>query len=244
MINAIVVIGKPGSGKTEMVRHLGSFLTADGFVVDQLSDRIGLEEAVLEDTRDGYYDQEGRKFGSHSMLIADGLSGHRKVHVLDGYLLNRVHERMVTYIVRDREPNVVILAEYAIGPDVTFEEGREPLLQSAKHLVRHLIRSDVHSEVSVVDVEAILPVRAAREARRPDAMEPETFRAYFGDGGEMVPVDAAGLGDRYHFFANGSDNLGEFFVEANSLYREVLRPQLPLEGGKRGSEGIQRGKEK
>ena len=115
----IIVMGKPGSGKSEMVRHLTSFLTARGFEISLLSDRLGLEEAILMDTRDAPIAQDGSQTGPHSKLI-DGSrpAGQKQIHVLDGTLLNRVHEEMIASmrILQRKNGKKVVLAEYATMP--------------------------------------------------------------------------------------------------------------------------------
>ncbi len=226
MIHAIIVIGKPGCGKSIMVWYLSSLLAEDEIEVEYLSDRLGLEEAVLKDTRHARPSQDGSKIGRHSKLIADGPPGHRKVHVLDGLILNQVHESMIATIARKRSESKIILAEYAIGPDISFGKDKEPLRQSAGHLIDHIKKYHLTDSVFILDVEANLTVRAYRESKRPDAMAPETFRAYFPDGGEMEPSDQKFLDTHYLQFKNFIEDHEGYYGEVRYLYELRIRPQL------------------
>ncbi|MBI2405288.1 hypothetical protein HYV22_03890 [Candidatus Gottesmanbacteria bacterium] len=228
MIHAIIVIGKPGCGKSVMIWYLGSLLSEDHREVAYLSDRLGLEEAVLKDTRHARPSQDGSKIGRHSKLIADGPPGHRKVHVLDGLILNQVHRNMIAKIAKNRLLPKIIVAEYAIGPDIHFGKQKEPLRQSARHLVGYVKKYHLTDSVFILDVEANLTVRAYRESKRPDAMAPETFRAYFPDGGEMTKEQAKELGSRYYQFINRDDDHDGYFSESRYVYEMYIRPGLKL----------------
>jgi hypothetical protein len=231
MIDSVFVIGKPGSGKTEMVRFQTSLLTADGFVVDTLSDRLWLEEAVLLDTKDGSVEPEtGIRIGPHSKLLKDGAAGHRKIHVLDGILLNRVHDAMVEYINERRQPGTIVIAEYAIGPDISFGPEKEPLLQSCTQMIERFKRYLVKDHVLVIDVEAPVVARTVRESLRPDAMDPETFRIYFPDGGEMTDDGVSLLGPHYLRIENGHSDFERFHREATETYQRFVFPNIRSEG--------------
>lgn len=225
MIKTIIVIGKPGCGKSIMVWYLSSLLTADGYEVQYLSDRLELEEAVLKDTHRASRAADGSKIGRHSKLIADGPPGHRKVHVLDGMILNRVHEKMISHLAQKGSQKVV-LAEYAIGPDIDFGLGKEPLRQSARHLIGFLQKYKLTDFVFILDVEAPLAIREVREGKRPDAMALETFRAYFPDGGEMGSDDIKKLGGHYYRYYNGDEDHEGYYSEVRFLYSTYIRPKL------------------
>ncbi len=228
MMNAIIVIGKPGCGKSIMVWYLSSMLTEDGFEIKYLSDRLGLEVAVLKDTKHARISQGGSKIGQHSKLIADGPPGHRKVHVLDGLILNQVHEAMIAQIAKKRTSSKVILAEYAIGPEINFGKGKEPLRQNARYLVHLLKKYHLTHSLFILEVEANLSVREYRESRRPDAMAKETFRAYFPDGGEMTQTHAKQLGKHYYRFINRDDDHDGYFSESRYVYDTFIRPNLMI----------------
>lgn len=211
-----------------MVWYISSLLTEDGIPVSYLSDRIGLEEAVLTDTKRVPLSADGSRVGKHSKLIADGPPGHRKVHVLDGVLLNQVHEDMVRAVKSKPAGNNVLLVEYAIGPDIKFRPGKQPLLQSAHHFVERVRKYRAKTNIFVVDVEAPMLIRERREAQRPDAMAPETFRAYFPDGGEMISADKNYLKRRYYQFKNFDEGHEGYYSEVRYIYESMIRPNLKL----------------
>lgn len=225
MIDTIIVIGKPGCGKSIMVWYLSSLFLENGIEAHYVSDRIELENGVLADTRGARKQPDGSKIGNHSKLIADGPPGHRKVHVLDGSILNGVHKSMIQSI-KSRDPLKTTIMEYAIGPDIDFGSGKEPLRQSASRLVALLQHYGVTRRVFVLDVESPLPVREHRQYRRPDAMAPETFRAYFPDGGEMTKEDKKKLGDHYSQFMNLEEDNEAFFSESRYLYETRIALKL------------------
>lgn len=235
MITTIIVIGKSGSGKTELVSLLQQLFETDGYHVHFLSDRIGLEDAVLRDTIGGIVDESGAIIGPHSKLIADGPPGHRKVHVLDGVLLNAVHREMVD-TAATAEGNTVTILEYAIGNDIDFGEGKVPLLQSASHLIHALVSRDFVHDSLVIDVEASLEARALRNERRADGLDPKTFALYFGDGGELPQQTAILLGDHYFLLENGFHDMDAFRVQAEQIYRGFVVPRLT--DGAYWSEGV------
>ena len=125
---------------------------------------------------------------------------------------------------------VRVIPRRMTGPDISFGEEKEPLLQDARHLVDHLEVFEVTGATLVIDVEAQLGSRVIREARRPDAMAPETFQKYFPDGGEMTEADAHRLGDHYRQLNNGGDDLGIFYQEARDIFETFLFPHLTVEG--------------
>lgn len=226
MIDAIFVIGKPGSGKSIMVWYLTGLLLENGQKVLHLSDRLGLEDGVLRDIKTSKPDGSGIRTGKHSKLIADGPPGHRKVHVLDGTILNKVHQSHVWHVKNHSAKDTVHLVEYAIGPEISFSNDREPLHQSADHLVNMITKQRILNRVFILDVESPLPIRAFREMARPDAMAPETFRSYFPDGGEMTSEAKKLLGPRYHRFRNLEEDHDGYYAEARHVFESQILPAL------------------
>src|SRR3990170_1125519 len=162
MIHAILVIGKPGCGKSIMVWYLGALLDEDGYSISYLSDRLMLEEGVLADTRRSKRLADGSKVGKHGKLISDGPPGHRQVHVLDGSILNHVHKSMVRSIT-SKDPLQTTIMEYAIGPDIDFGPNKEKLTQSAHHLYNLLQEYRLMKRVFIIDVESPLSIREQRQ---------------------------------------------------------------------------------
>lgn len=226
MIDSIFVIGKPGSGKSIMVWYITSLLLEYGYNVFHKSDRLGLEEDVLKDTAHTNFQQDGSKIGKHSKLIADGPPGHRKVHVLDGLILNRVHESYVLHIANHKVPGTINLIEYAIGPEIDFGGGKEPLTQTADNLAKNIIKYRIMDRIFIIDVESPFIIRAYREMVRPDAMAPETFRAYFPDGGEMTDSMVKKLGKHYHHFKNLEEDHDGYYSEAKYVFEYKILPNL------------------
>lgn len=225
MIDTIFIIGKPGCGKSIMVWYLSSLLLEDGIQAHYVSDRIELENGILADTKGVKKQPDGSRIGKHGKLIADGPPGHRKVHVLDGSILNNVHESMIRSI-KDKNPQLISIMEYAIGPDIDFGSGKEMLQQSTKHLVKWLQKYILISRVFIIDVESPLAVREHRQYARPDAMARETFRAYFPDGGEMTKSDKTKLEHHYYQFRNLEEDNDAYFSEARYLYETRIAPEL------------------
>src|SRR5689334_17890719 len=213
MIDSIIVIGKPGSGKSILIWYLSALFDEDNISVHHYSDRLSLEQAVLKDTRHVKRQSTGVKIGKHSKLIADGPPGHRKVHILDGSILNRVHENTIRNLKFIQPPGSVYLVEYAIGPKIEFGKNKAALMQTADDMVNLLKKHKVIDKVFVVDAEASLAIREDREAKRSDAMAPETFRSYFPDGGEISPDNKKILKKRYYQFLNHEEDHGGYFNE-------------------------------
>lgn len=225
MIDTILVIGKPGCGKSSMIWYVSGLLLEDGVEAHFVSDRIELENGVLDDTKKSRRLPDGSRVGNHSKLIADGPPGHRKVHVLDGSILNHVHKSMIQSITSKDSVQTTIM-EYAIGPDIDFGPGKEPLRQSSVHLIKWLREYGLVKRVFVIDVESPLAIREHRQYTRPDAMAPETFRAYFPDGGEITKADKIKLGHNYYQFRNLEEDNDAFFSESRYLYETRLAPKL------------------
>ena len=225
MISAILIIGNAGSGKSVIVWYLGSLLDEDGVDIQYVSDRLGLEEGVIKDTKHARPDKDGIRIGKHSKFIADGPPGFKKVHVLDGSLLNQVHKKMLKGLMKKGRDRFVLL-EYAVGPDIAFGKKKEPLLQSVKHVVRMLKTYHLVDSVFVIDVEASYSVREKRELRRRDAMAPETFRSYFPDGGQATKRDQKILGTHYVRFSNTDEDHEWCFSEIKYIYEQRIRPKI------------------
>lgn len=226
MIDSIIVIGKPGSGKSILIWYLTSLLDEDGVVVHHVSDRLGLEYAVLKDTKKSIPSHDGTKVGPHSKLISDGPPGHRKVHILDGRLLNKVHEDNIKLLRRAKKTRDIYLVEYAIGPRIDFGKGKEALTQTADDFVKLLKKYRIIKRSFIIDAETPFYIRAAREAIRPDAMALETFQTYFPDGGEMTKYYTRILGDKYYQFKNQEEDHDGYFSEVKYLYEQRIRPYL------------------
>lgn len=228
MIDSIFIIGKPGSGKSIFIWYLSSLLGEDRVSIKYVSDRLGLEAKVLEDVKKVRVNSDGIKIGKHSKLIKDGPPGHRKVHVLDGFFLNQFHKETIKYLSNQPLQKKVLLVEYAIGPNIDFGSGKEPLLQDSHYFVELVKECKIINRVFVVDIEAPLAIREQREVRRPDAMAMETFQAYFPDGGEMKKQDSKILGKHYHRFKNHDEDHEGYFSEARYIYETLIRPKLNL----------------
>lgn len=226
MISAILIIGNAGSGKSVILWYLSGLLDQDGVEVKYLSDRIGLEEAVERDTKRARPDKNGVRVGAHSKFISDGPPGFKKVHVLDGHLLNGVHKRMIDAIKKNTGKKRLLLLECAIGPDVNFGREKEQLLQSAKHIIGKLRSLRLTKRTFVIDVEAPFTVRETREIRRRDAMAAETFRAYFPDGGRVTRTDRKTLGKNYARFYNTDEDHEWCYSEIKYLYEQRIRPKI------------------
>lgn len=225
MIDTIIVTGNGGAGKSIMVWYLSSLLTESGREIIYLSDRLGLEEGVLKDTKKSKKQADGSKIGKHSKLIADGPPGHKKVHVLDGTILNRYHEKMIASIAK-RKNDHILLIEYAIGPQFDFGAGKEPFLQTGDHMVGFLKKYNVKDRIFLIELEAPVSVRHVRQSLRPDAMAQETFEAYFGDGGRMSEKSQKYLGSHYHHFKNLEEDNDGYFNEVRHLYESKILPRL------------------
>lgn len=235
MTKAVFIIGNSGSGKTEMANLQSSFLNRDGFSSFLISDRIWLEEAVIADV--GYRGQhigpEGL-VGIHSKMIADGPPGHRKVHVLDGFLLNRVHEQMIAYVRENRINKEIVVAEYATGPDIRFGDKLEPLMQSGQDLLERIRRHQVNDNIFLIGVDSPLSVRSARNAARSDGLDAETFALYFRDGGDLPKDIAQKYGVSFHLLDNGYHDPKRFFREAQQIYYERVYQLVKQEGRQPG----------
>lgn len=225
MMDTIVVTGNGGAGKSIMVWYLSSLLTESGFEITYLSDRLGLEEGVIRDTKKSRKESDGSRIGKHSKLIADGPPGHKKVHVLDGVILNKVHEDMIAAITKKKNHSVLLI-EYATGPEIDFGKGKDTLCQTADHLTAYIKQFHVKDRLFLIDLEVPVSIRHVRQSHRPDAMAPETFAAYFGDGGHMSKTAQKYLGKNYYHFRNLEEDNDGYFSEVRYLYETRILPNL------------------
>lgn len=225
MIDTILIMGNGGSGKSIMVWYLSGLLVESGYTIHYLSDRLGLEEGVMKDVKGTRRQPDGSKIGRHSKLIADGPPGHKKVHVLDGSILNDVHDDMISAI-RQRRDKEIFLIEYATGPHIDFGNHKQPLRQTADHLVGLVKKYDVRDRLFAIDIQVPVGIRHIRQSHRPDAMAAETFHAYFGDGGEMTLLSKKYLGDHYYLLKNIEEDNEAYFSEVRYLYESRIRPRL------------------
>lgn len=225
MIDTILIMGNGGAGKSIMVWYLSSLLVESGYTIHYLSDRLGLEEGVMNDVRHAKVEPDGSKVGRHSKLIADGPPGHKKVHVLDGSILNTVHDEMIAAVGKEHNEHVLLI-EYATGPEIRFGPHREPLLQTTDQLIKRVKKYKVREHLYAIDIHVPVAIRQVRQSHRPDAMAPETFHAYFGDGGEITRQAKKYLGDHYYQLKNIEEDNEAYFSEVRFLYESRIQPRL------------------
>lgn len=229
MMDTILVMGNGGAGKSIMVWYLSGLLVESGYGIHYLSDRLGLEDGVMKDVKGVRRKPDGSKTGRHSKLIADGPPGHKKVHVLDGSILNEVHDNMIAAIGKKNDGRVLLI-EYATGPEIDFGEQKEPLGQTSDQLIERVKRYNVRDRLFVVDIHVPVSIRQIRQSHRPDAMAPETFHAYFGDGGEISAQSSKYLGDHYYQLKNIEEDNEAYFSEVRYLFESRIRPKLKKGG--------------
>ncbi len=225
MIDTILIIGNGGAGKSIMVWYLSSLLTENGFDIHYISDRLGLEEAVIKDTQNAPRQPDGSKVGKRSKLIADGPPGHKKVHVLDGSILNNIHDGMIARIAGKKQKEIFLI-EYATGPEISFGGQKEPLRQTADSLVGLIKKYRVRGRMFLIEIHVPVGIRQQRQSHRPDAMASETFHAYFGDGGNMSPITQTYLGNHYYRLVNVEEDNDGYFSEVRYLYETYIAPKL------------------
>ncbi|MEK7544342.1 MAG: hypothetical protein AAB557_05715 [Patescibacteria group bacterium] len=225
MIDTILVIGNGGAGKSIMVWYLSSLLIENGYDIHYISDRLGLEEAVMKDTRYAPKQQDGSKVGKRSKLISDGPPGHKKVHVLDGSILNEVHADMIARIASKKEKKIFLI-EYATGPEISFGAQKQPIHQSADSLVGLIKKYRVRERLFLIEIHVPVGIRQWRQSHRPDAMADETFHAYFGDGGIMTPKAQSYVGHHYYRLVNVEEDNDGYYSEVRHLYDTRIQPNL------------------
>ncbi len=229
MMDTILIMGNGGAGKSIMVWYLSSLLVESGYEIHYASDRLGLEEGVMRDTKYARRLPDGSKIGKHSKLIADGPPGHKKVHVLDGSILNTVHNDMIAAIGRKKDSRVLLI-EYATGPEIQFGKGKEPLRQTADELVGLVKKHGIRERLFAIDIHVPVAIRQVRQSHRPDAMAAETFHAYFGDGGKISAQARNYLGDRYYLLRNTEEDNEAYYSEVRYLYEAQIRKKLIQKG--------------
>ena len=107
---SVMAIGKPGGCKSTAIAQMLYAFARYGVTPELVSDRLLLESAVVEDTKNGVRRPDGVIEGAHSILF-DGTKppGLKVFEVKDGTLLNRVHDFMVRYAGTHRNPHGVLL---------------------------------------------------------------------------------------------------------------------------------------
>ncbi|MDP1722783.1 MAG: hypothetical protein Q8L37_06260 [Candidatus Gottesmanbacteria bacterium] len=225
MIDTILVIGNGGSGKSIMVWYISSLLTENGYTIHYISDRLGLEKGVVKDVQNAPKQSDGSRVGKHSKLIADGPPGHKKVHVLDGSILNNVHDDMIARIDRKKQKKIFLI-EYATGPEISFGGKKEPLHQTADSLVGLIKKYRVRDRVFLIEIQVPVNIRQQRQSHRPDAMAAETFHSYFNDGGIMTTKYQKYLGNHYFRLVNVEEDNDGYYSEVRHLYETRIQPRL------------------
>lgn len=235
---SVMAIGKPGGCKSTAIAQILYAFARYGVTPELVSDRLLLEAAVVEDTKNGIRRPDGAIEGTHSILF-DGTKppGLKVFEVKDGTLLNRVHDFMVAYAGTHRNPHGVLL-EFATGPDVPLPI--EPLLQSGESFVERFRRNRILPDhhVVVTEIEASLGERRRRNGRRVDGMKEETFLKYFPDGGELRESGQrlSEFGVQFVWINNDHDDLSRFLRDTREFCDIHLRPLI--EGNLVHIEGI------
>ncbi len=230
MINTVIVTGKPAAGKSKMVNHMKDFFAEDGIRVAHIADRTRIEDAVLLDVVESPVNDDGSRVGQYSKLLFDGGPERRKFDLLDGYLLNTVHEGMIRDAAVARSSSQITLMEYAIGPVLDYGQDKPPLLQTAEHLVKAVRANDILDTTLIIEVDANMEVRGRRNAQRPDFLLPEIFKVFAPDGGEVDYQTAQELGNHYVKFLNEEDDSERYQSKCREIYRGNIFPHLPREG--------------
>lgn len=235
MVKNVVIIGNSGSGKTVFSKHISELLRSDGFQVNYFSDKLGLEEKLLEEVRYSPVQPDGSRIGKHGILVADGLPGKRKVQILDGSLLNGVHEDMIASLAKDDLPvNTVNIIEYATGKELEFGEGKEPWLQSPQNFIERLRSNgilDKQNGLMVIEIKAPLKLREQWHIAKPDAFDLEFYRRSYPDGISLSDEDVS-LITNYHCFDNTRDDINEFNVKTHQIYMDFIRQNAIGEGNR------------
>ncbi len=225
-----MTIGKPGGCKSTANAKILYEMKRLGMDPILVSDRLLLEEAVVEDVRSsGAIRGDGAMEGSHSILFDGDKSPGRKVfEVTDGILLNRVHDAMVR-LAGHHGDSRGMLFEYATGPDV-INLPREGLFQSGKSLLGRFQKFPKQPDhnILVVEIDASLEERLRRNGRRIDGMRKETFLRYFPDGGELRDEGdkLRELGIQFVHIDNDHDDLSQFLIDierVNETYVRLMR---------------------
>lgn len=225
---SIMITGKAGSGKTTACQLVSELLGESGYIPEVFSDRLLLEDAVVDDTG-------GKTEGRHSIML-DGSKprGQKKFRAKTGVLINRILDGMVSRAVTNTEG--VMVFECALGGD--FELPEEPLLLSGEQMLRRFQEhgDKVVSQVMVVEIETEFSKRRERNLIRDDGMEDQTFIDYFPDGGELGRELASQLPGGISFIRieNNHSDLELFLGEVRNVVGESVLPLI--EGQVRGKE--------
>lgn len=237
---SIITIGKPGGCKSTANAYILYDFQRTGLTPQFVSDRLLLEEAVVHDIMlSGKKNQDGSWEGDHGILFdGDKPPGRKVFQIKDSILLNRIHDQMIELSVTHHVPHGVIF-EFATGADKDLGEGGI-LLQSGESIITRFRENPVRDErrVIVVEIDASLDERMRRNGERVDGMLPETFRAFFGDGGELRESGDTlrQFGVDYHWINNDYNDLGRFIRTLEEFRAEYIRPLL--EGNFPGREGF------
>lgn len=222
-----MTIGKPGGCKSTANAKILYELQRLGKIPEIVSDRILLENAVVQDVQtSGIKREDGAMEGAHSILFDGNQPPGRKVfEVRDGLLLNEVHDYMVEIAGSHQSPSGLLL-EYATGPDVNFPD--VPLLQSGTSLIERFYRLPASKDhhIHVVEIDASLDERLRRNGRRIDGMREETFLKYFPDGGELREKgnNLVQMGVAFTRIDNDHDDLARFLRDIENFSAEHIRP--------------------
>ncbi len=223
----IIVLGNWGVGKTQFIAHLSSMLGQEAGIrrTNVISDRHYFEEAVRADVQGRRPESDGSIRGAHSIMVKDGPRGQMVFRALDGLIFNEAHRQMLASL-RQTEPGVVCLVEYATGPNAKFEEG-ELLDQSAHFVAEQLITSGALINTLVVELRAPFDLRERRNAVRADRVDEAAFQLYGQPGGNMTDEDAQRLGGHFLGIDNHIHGLESL---AMTVFGEHIQTRLLHEG--------------
>ena len=109
-----------------------------------------------------------------------------------------------------------------------MEGGR--LLQSGESLVARFQRYEPtdNRKTVVLEIDANLEERLRRNGSRPDGMREDTFRAFFGDGGELrdAGYQLRELGVDFYPINNDFNDLARFIQVTEAFKDDYIRPLL------------------
>lgn len=222
-INAIMVTGKYGAGKSTVRNFLARQLTEDFSWLEVISesDRAHIDAMVIRDVG-------GRKSGlegEHSTLIAVHLSGDLEWAVKSGVLHEQAHVTMFKTIAEDTTPQRLRIVEIANGPNVPLEKGRQPLLQSGDYLLSIIAgQLAIADRVLVLEAEAPYDVRLRRNVRRLDPIPEHIFQTCAADEGEIWKLHHRL--PHYIRFDNGYDDENRFSTALMQVFDERISPLL------------------
>ena len=163
-VEAILVLGKYGAGKTDFTDFLKQRLLQEESIhvpIEFSSDRIFIEEQVIKDVWRDDAPVKGRE-GVHSILYKPYADpGFREFGVKDGTLHRYAHKEMTQNIRFKKHASLQVL-EIGIGPNVEIKRGEPWLLQSGDHFLK-IFRDDlIMDSIFVVEIEARYETRNQR----------------------------------------------------------------------------------